>query len=195
MRVFKDPKALEDLKKIDAESRRIRTIVQNLLGFSRASPAAFSTLRLPEVIDASLALVQHELKTRKLALTKDYAENLPAVVGDANQLKQVFINLIMNALHAVDGRAGAAIELKARPGAGGKTVEVEVRDNGAGIAAENLNKIFEPFFTTKPVGKGTGLGLYIVLGIIQHHKGTISADSVPGRGAAFKIVLPAQGGA
>lgn len=184
------PQAVKDLQKIDSESRRIQAIVKNLLGFSRLSPSAFSTVRLPEVIKDTLTLLDHELRRQKAEVVTEFDENVPPILADTNKLKQIFMNLTLNALQAMEGSSSVRLTFKVRIDAEKNALVASVGDNGPGIADENLDKIFEPFFTTKAVGSGTGLGLYVVLGIVDQHKGKITVDSVPGKGTTFNIRLP-----
>mgnify|MGYP001613211556 CR=1 FL=1 len=184
-----------DLKKIDSEAKRIRTIVQDLLGFSRASRNANSSLLLTEVVADTLPLIQHELSHRRAEIITDFEPSPPLVLGDHNQLKQVFINLVVNALQAMEPEKKARIVLRVRSDREAGWAWVEVEDNGPGIPAEIQAKIFEPFFTTKDAGRGTGLGLYVVMGIVERHKGKIEVKSRLGSGAVFRVSIPIGGGA
>jgi len=126
-----------------------------------------------------------------ITLVEEYAPGLPPVEVDVPRIKQVFLNLINNAVYVLkDGGT-----LTVRSSVVGDTVQVEVIDSGPGIAAEHLDRIFEPFFTTKPVVSGTGLGLSVSLGIVQNHGGTIEVKSELGRGSTFIVKLPARPGA
>jgi signal transduction histidine kinase len=121
-------------------------------------------------------------------VVKQYDANLPAVECHLGQLNQVFMNILSNALHAIDGPGTITITTRNHPG----HVELHFADTGRGMQPEVKGKIFEPFFTTKEVGKGTGLGLSITYGIIQKHGGTIAVESSPGAGATFRITLPKE---
>ena len=114
--------------------------------------------------------------------------NLPAILGDANQLEQVLMNLLINAQQAMEGQSGS-VKIATRL-AQGDRIEIQVRDTGPGIPEEIQPKIFEPFFTTKPVGKGTGLGLSVSYGIVKNHKGEIRVESHAAQGTTFTISLP-----
>jgi signal transduction histidine kinase len=125
----------------------------------------------------------------KATIQKEYG-TLPPVVCNIGELKQVFVNLLVNAAHAIAEKGVITIRTAHK----GENVEIQVADTGSGIAPEHLNKIFDPFFTTKPVGKGTGLGLWICMTIIQNHHGTITVDSRVGQGTTFTVTLPVQQG-
>lgn len=180
---------VQDLPQLLAESRegidRVRRIVQDLRDFSRVDRLeTWSLYDLHRGLDSTLAIVWNEIKY-KAEVRKEYG-NLPLVECLPSQINQVFVNMLVNAAQAIE-RHG---EIVVRTGAVGETVWIEISDNGAGIAPENLKRIFDPFFTTKPVGKGTGLGLSISYGIVHKHNGEIGVDTLPGRGTTFRITLP-----
>jgi signal transduction histidine kinase len=135
-------------------------------------------------MDSTLNVVRNELKY-KAEIVKEY-ENIPDIECFPAQLNQVFMNLLMNAAHAIETRGRITI----RTGRDSENVWVEVEDTGMGIKPEALSRIFEPFFTTKPVGKGTGLGLSLAYSIVQKHAGRIEVKSEPGKGSVFRVVLP-----
>jgi signal transduction histidine kinase len=180
----------EDLQVIFNQSRRCRQIIQNLLQFSRQHKAEMAPLDVPALLHATVQLVRYEIQTSGVRFEVDVPDGLPRIRGDAGQLQQVFVNLLTNARHAVEGRAVKEVRLSAAV-VGGK-VEVSVEDTGPGIPAEHLPRLFDPFFTTKPVGKGTGLGLSISYGIVQQHGGTIDVESRPGAGCRFVVRLPTE---
>jgi PAS domain S-box-containing protein len=165
---------------------RIAKIVRSLKNFARLDEAEFQKADLHEGLDSTLTLVHHELKNRAVVL-KDYG-NLPLVYCSPNQLNQVFMNLFINASQAIDGKG----EIRIRTGADEGRVWIQIADNGKGILPEHLPKIFDPGFTTKGTGVGTGLGLSICYNIIQKHKGSITVESEPGKGAEFTITLPVK---
>ena len=166
------------------------TLVGNLLQFSRRSHAQVSTLDVREELDSSLDLIHYHLRSRGVKVVKEFSEDVPHVLADRQQLRQVFLNLITNATDAMP--EGGTLTLRAYQKSSGQDrfVVVEFADTGAGIEAENLTKIFEPFFTTKPEGKGTGLGLAICRRTIDEHRGTIDIESEPGIGTTIRISLP-----
>jgi len=165
--------------------RRIGEIVRSLRNFARLDEAERKPADLHEGIESTLTLVAHLLKNR-ITVRRDFGE-LPAVDCYANQLNQVFLNMLVNAAHAIEGTGEITIRTRV---ADANTVTVEIGDTGSGIAAENLAKIFNPGFTTKGVGVGTGLGLAICYRIVENHHGAIAVDSAVGRGTRFRITLP-----
>jgi two-component system NtrC family sensor kinase len=163
---------------------RVKRIVADLKDFSRVGEAKWQPANIHKCLDSTLNVVANELKY-KATVTKNYG-TLPEIMCMPFQLNQVFMNLLVNAAHAIKEHGTITL----RTGCADKTVWIEVEDNGSGIPAENLKRIFEPFFTTKPVGSGTGLGLSVSYGIVQKHKGKIDVRSEPGNGTTFRVTLP-----
>ena len=184
------PETMPTILKVDAEARRMREIVRSILTFARASTEQAEPIKLSAVIAASLELLNHERRRRDVNIVTEIEASERAVLGDANNLKQVYINLIGNALHALEDQKNRRVVLRLGYDPKRETVISEVEDNGPGIPEEIQDKIFEPFFTTKGEGKGTGLGLYVVNGIIEKHRGSIELESKPGR-TLFRVILPA----
>lgn len=178
------------LSSIEREGLRCKKIVQGLLDFSRRSPQKLELLSLNDVVDAACELSEYQITLDNVKIIKGYAPKLPLIEGDANQLQQVFTNLVINAHHAMP--QGGTLRIITR--AAGDKVQAVVSDTGVGIPPENLKNIFDPFFTTKEVGKGTGLGLSISHGIIDAHGGKIEVDSQVGVGTTFVVTLPVASG-
>ena len=177
----------EYLKIICDETYRCKTIISNLLNFSRQSEPEFIRIDINRVVDDTLSLVQHQSQIKMPNIHLNLSEEPCEVIGDPQQLKQVFMNLIINAFHATEDHGDISISTCQKQ----TVVQVVVKDSGIGIKPEHLDKIFDPFFTTKHTGKGTGLGLAICYGIIDIHNGRIEAQSEgPGKGAAFTVTLP-----
>ncbi|HHT9114294.1 MAG TPA: sensor histidine kinase [Candidatus Wunengus sp. YC65] len=177
----------EYLKIICDETYRCKTIISNLLNFSRQSEPEFIRIDINRVVDDTLSVVQHQSQIKMQNIQLNLSEEPCEVIGDPQQLKQVFMNLIINALHATEDHGDISISTCQKQ----TVVQVIVKDSGIGIKPEYLGKIFDPFFTTKPTGKGTGLGLAICYGIIDVHGGRIEAHSEgPGKGATFTVTLP-----
>lgn len=174
------------IDKIVKQTFRASEIVNSLLNFSRTGAAEFSEVNLNSVVEETLSLVAHPLKTARVSVMKNYSAELPPVMGSPNRLQQVFLNLFMNARDAMP--SGGMMEI--RTAAYNGSVEVEVTDTGVGIPQEQLNRIFDPFYTTKAVGRGTGLGLSVSYGIIKEHAGTIDVRSTPGKGTSFRLEFP-----
>lgn len=167
-------------------AERITRIVTSLRKFARLEAAEVDAVDLHEGLDNTIVLVQHEMKNR-ITIHKDYGE-LPSVTCHANQINQVFMNILVNAAHAIEGNGDIYISTRHDDG----NVIVEIRDTGKGIPPDHLERIFDPGFTTKGTGVGTGLGLSIVYQIIQDHGGTIEVESTVGAGATFRINLPVE---
>ena len=172
------------------QARRAARIVQNLLEFSRPTQTPKKPVDINNILERTLQLQEHSLRRNAVEVTFHPQENLPAVVGDASQLIQVFLNLVINAEQAIrEVRESGHIQIRAA--SSGNKVNVTVQDDGGGIATDSLAKIFDPFYTTKRPGGGTGLGLSICVAILREHGGTIEAQALPAGGSAFTVTLPA----
>lgn len=181
--------ALEkNLKIIEKETKRCKTIIENLLRFARQEQVEFSEVDLAQVMADALAIVDHQLGINNIRVEQDLEQGMPLCRGNANQLQQVLMNLMINAQQAMTG--AGTVRLSARKG-GEDCLELRVSDTGPGISREIQEKIFDPFFTTKPAGQGTGLGLSVTYGIVKEHGGEIRIESGEGEGATFIITLPA----
>jgi two-component system, NtrC family, sensor kinase len=175
------------IEKIVKQTFRASEIVNNLLNFSRTGVGDLADVDLNRVVEETLSLVSHPLKTARIQVVKQLTEGIPPVRGSANKLQQVFLNLFLNARDAMPG--GGMLEVRTSGHNG--SVEIEVLDTGNGIPKEHIHKIFDPFFTTKSIGRGTGLGLSVTYGIIKEHAGKIDVRSTPGRGTSFHVEFPA----
>jgi hypothetical protein len=177
------------------ECRRCQDIVHTLLTFSRPVSSGFSPVSLNSVVEDTLKLLRSHIKQKglKLSMHTDLSPDLPLIYGDEPQIKQVLLNLLINAMDAVDqtGRGEGAITIRTYPEAN-EGVGLVVSDTGCGIPKENLDKLFEPFFTTKPVGKGIGIGLSTCYGIVKEHSGEILAFSEQDKGSRFIVRLPSN---
>jgi signal transduction histidine kinase len=186
-----DAKAREDfadsLREIRRQVDRCREITQNLLDFARKMEPILQEVDINRLLEDMTRLVEKETTKNNIAVVREYAEDLPPVVTDPPRIRQVVLNLLNNARHAIQKDGTIVVGTRS---AGGGGVEFLVRDTGCGIPREHLNKIFDPFFTTKPQGKGTGLGLSICHGIIERLGGRISVASEVGRGTTFVVHLP-----
>ncbi|TNF37379.1 MAG: HAMP domain-containing protein [Deltaproteobacteria bacterium] len=186
------PERLADFRRyvraICEETARVGRIVSDLLAFSRQSSPRRMDGDLNAIVRQTAALVGHKLDLASVRLELKLADDLPPVPCDASQVQQVVINLLMNAAEATP-RDGL-VEVSTRLMQGPERVELVVRDSGVGIPKESLARIFDPFFTTKEEGKGVGLGLAVVYGIVQGHAGSIDVVSAPGSGTTFTVSLP-----
>ena len=167
-------------------SQRIKEIVLGLRTFSRLDEAERKSVDLHEGIDSTLTLLEHHMKDR-IVVEKQYGD-LPMVECYAGQLNQVFMNMLTNAVDAIEGEGTITIGTRVE----NDGVAITFSDTGAGISEEAQSQIFDPFFTTKDIGKGTGLGLSIRYGIVEKHGGKIGVESEAGKGTTFTIVLPTQ---
>jgi signal transduction histidine kinase/DNA-binding response OmpR family regulator len=177
------------LKLIQDESLRIREIVRALLDFSRQRAYAKELVDIREALRDTIALVHRHALLSNVVIEEQHNQAVPPVAIDVPQCKQVFLNLITNALDAMP--TGGTLTI--RTAATDDMITIEFADTGVGIPPANLGRIFEPFFTTKPAVKGTGLGLSVSLGIVQAHGGTIQVASDPGKGSRFTVSLPIKG--
>lgn len=178
----------EDISNLLSESldglQRVTRIVQDLKDFSHVDESERQWANLESGLESTLRVVWNEIKY-KAEVVKEYG-NIPQIECFPSQLNQVFMNLLMNAVHAIEDRGQITIRTGHEQG----TVWIEVEDTGKGIKPEHLGRIFEPFFTTKPVGKGTGLGLSLSYGIVNKHGGRIEVASEIGKGTKFTVYLP-----
>jgi two-component system, NtrC family, sensor kinase len=174
---------------IDKEVQRCEGIVNGLLDFSRPKGKAKGPVNVSALVEDTLFLVKHHERFKRIEVYRELSETLPMVQANAEQLIQVFMALMINAIDAME--QGGALTVRTMPGTVHEDeVLVEIEDTGIGIPRAELSKIFEPFYTTKPQGRGTGLGLSICYGIVAEHGGRIEVDSVPGRGSVFRVFLP-----
>lgn len=181
-----------DIFELIAESKdglsRMKKIIDDLKNFSRIGDVEWQPADLHKGLESTLNIVWHDLKY-KCTVIKNYSADVPEVCCIASQLNQVFMNLLVNAGHAIEEKGTITLTTRLCPN-DNTVVQILISDTGKGIPPENLKRIFDPFFTTKPVGKGTGLGLSIVWGIIAKHRGSIEVDSSVGIGSTFTITLP-----
>ncbi len=189
----RDPKKRRMLDKVVSEAMRAGKIVQNLLAFSRKQKGERRVTDINKVVDLVFDLQAYELSLSGIEVVRRLSPKLPPVLVDPDQMQQVVLNLVTNAVHAVrdSGRRGRIV-VESREHAG--RVRVSIADNGTGIAPENLDRVFLPFFTTKEIGRGTGLGLSICYGLVQEHGGRLTVESRFGEGATFVVDLPAAAG-
>ena len=178
------------LNLMETETRRIGRIVSNLLAFSRQSKMRVKHVDLNRIIEKTLFLNSNLLKINGIKVEKDLGRDLPDIMGSEDQLQQVFMNLVSNAAEAMDSPEEGVLRVETEHSLKNNSVVARVRDTGMGISKENRAALFEPFFTTKKKGKGVGLGLSVVYGIIEDHKGSINVESEVGRGTTFVVELP-----
>jgi two-component system, NtrC family, sensor kinase len=178
---------LQSTSKIAAQVARCKTITQGLLHFSRRVESQPEQLDVNQILEELVTVARSRARVEGMQIVTDLAP-LPPITASASDLQQVFVNLVNNAIDALDGQPSGTVTLRSRFADG--SIYVDVEDDGCGIAPENLSRIFLPFYTTKPVGRGTGLGLAICYGLVQKLGGTIHVESAVGRGTAFRMKLP-----
>ena len=183
-----DEERLEMIDDVVGEASRAKKIISNLLDFARESGSQLEPLDLPELLRETIALASNQIKLSGIKIDFQTSGNLPRVHGDSQQLRQVFLNLILNAIDA--SSKGGRIQVLVLPADEPNYLAVKVIDSGSGIPAHILPSIFDPFFTTKGKGKGTGLGLSVSQGIVAKHGGRIMVSSQEDKGATFTVVLP-----
>jgi signal transduction histidine kinase len=203
------PDALEKVKTIETHATTVGSIVSDLLRFARRSTGERGPVDARRIMERALSIVEHQKMLKDVVVEKVLPDSEAVVLGEEGPLAQVMLNLLVNAVHAMEGKGTLTLAV-ARAAAGDPPppgnaagdaqgvpttvarVRMSVRDTGSGIPAKHLKRIFEPFYTTKPAGQGTGLGLSVSFGIVSRdHGGTIWVDSVEGKGATFTVELPA----
>jgi signal transduction histidine kinase len=189
---------IEDFEELSAEEKlhmlnqaygqveRASFTVRDLLDFTREEVPVLVSVSVNEIVESTLKLVANEISLSQVELELRLEDDLPEVTGNPGNLQQVFLNLMINGIHAMPDGGRLVIATRRDDG----WVRVDVEDTGQGIPPDNLGRIFEPFFTTKEVGKGTGLGLFVSHGIVAKHQGRLTVDSEVGRGTTFSVFLP-----
>ena len=180
----------EGLDIIIHETIRCRKIIQGLLDFSRGREPQMQPSNINEIIEKALSILENEFRLNMIEVKKNLADDIEDIMVDSNQIEQVFVNLLINAVQAMP--EGGAIYINSRSSSQKEMVIVEIKDNGPGVSAAEIDKIFEPFFSSK--SKGTGLGLSVGYGIIHNHRGRLRVESDGGNGATFLVELPFMGG-
>jgi two-component system NtrC family sensor kinase len=184
------PQGLKDVATIEKHGVNCQRIVADLLDFARGQETERQPTDLNPTIEEVVRMVQHQFRRQHCAIELDLDPGLPPVKIDANKMKQVYLNLLMNSQQAIDGRGLIRIKTRHVPDTG--KVHLTFWDNGVGIAPEIIDRIFDPFFSTKKTGEGTGLGLSVSYGIVKDHGGDIQVESEPGQWTRFTIELPAE---
>ena len=180
-----DPEMTEVVRR---ELKRIDSLVTQMLRFAAAKPKAFADIRVHQVLDHSLRLLEHQMSGALITLERRYQAASDVLRADESQLQQAFMNLLLNAVEAVGNNGTLTVATETVTGADGVSrLNISIRDTGQGIAPENLTHLYEPFFTTKK--NGTGLGLSITRRIVEEHRGIIEVQSEPGHGSTFIISL------
>jgi len=181
----------KDLENIVQQTTRCRNIVKGLLDFARQRKPDKKVWDIHVLVDRTLTLIENQARFQNIKINKEFKTDMPMFFLDADQIQQVFMNILINAADAMAGNGGT---LTIKTDLKGEKAEISFTDTGCGMTKEQLSKIFAPFFTTKEIGKGTGLGLAISYGIIQSHSGDIEVESKLGMGSTFRIKLPTEPG-
>ena len=185
---LKDDEKSDMINDIIQETERSQKIVCNLLNFARENEVKLIPLNLNEILEDSIRLVANQVRISKINLIRNFSDNLSPIHGDTQMLQQVFVNLILNAIDALQEKG--VIIISTYKNKDDKYITAEIKDNGPGIPEHIIERIFEPFFTTKSIRKGTGLGLSVSKGILRSIGGYITVKSRPDEGAAFQVILP-----
>ncbi len=182
----------EYLERIITEINRVNLFLVKFLALARPQKPQFALASLPEVLDHVLFLEKKEIERRQIQVVREYELRPPKILIDTHQIQQVFLNLILNAIQAMPqgGVLGLKVDSSQKAGDKPRSTQVEISDNGSGIAPRNLKEIFTPFFTTKP--KGVGLGLSVSQQILKEHQGQLKVRSKLGEGTTFTLILPMQ---
>jgi signal transduction histidine kinase len=179
-----------DLELVLQEAQRTRGVVRRLLDFSRPVENFRAHTDLNKLLGDALVLVQHQARASGIETKLDLDEDLPWITLDPNQIKQVLLNLMNNAIQSMSSGGVLSLTTRQVVREGRAWLTIAIKDTGEGIAPENLERIFEPFFTTRPPGSGTGLGLSVSYGIVSEHGGSIEVESQKGNGSCFTVYLP-----
>jgi len=176
----------EGLNIIIKETQRCKTIIQGLLDFAREQEPERFPVNVNDIVSSALGIVENEFHLRHVRIHKELSQDMMETLLDRNQIEQVVINLLLNALHAVEDKGRVIVRSGINETE--QKIYIEISDNGCGIPPENMDKIFDPFFSTK--ANGTGLGLAVSCGIVRKHKGDIRVTSKPNQGACFIVEFP-----
>jgi len=187
-----DSQVFKDIQIIRKHTDQCKTVVESLLNFARVSEPQMDTIDIHTCIEEILAVLEHQMQKGAIAIAREYDNELPQLTVDAQMMKQVFMNLLMNAIQAMPD--GGQVTIRTIYKAESSQVALIFTDTGVGISTNDHGRIFDPFFTTKGAGRGTGLGLSVSYGIIKQHKGEIEVEGAPGKGTTFTIRLPIGAG-
>jgi CheY-like chemotaxis protein len=188
LRDEKNEKKVKSLKLMVEQTRRASKILTDLMGFARPAMPKAEPTNVNFVIHHVLSMVENQLRLKDIECKREFAQGLPKILADKHQLEQVFLNIVLNAEHAMDG--GGTLTVNTSLGSAKDRVLIKFTDTGKGIPTEDLAHVFEPFFTTKEEGEGTGLGLAMSYGIVTSHGGAMDVESTVGEGTTFTVELP-----
>jgi signal transduction histidine kinase len=180
------PSVKDMVERIETEAQRLSLFTRGLLSFARKEDEASGETDVNQLLREVVCFLKYEIQKRSIAVVEDLDFRLPPITAEENRIKQIFINLIMNAIQAMDG--GGSLLL--RSSLSDRLISLQIADTGTGIARHSLNHIFDPFYTTKKNGTGTGLGLFITKKLVESFSGTISVESSEGEGTCFTLTFP-----
>jgi len=180
--------AIEMIERIHTEALRLSQLTRGLLSFAREEDGVTEETDVNETLREILSFLRYEAQKRSITVSEEFDYRLPGINADANRLKQIFLNIIVNALHAMPDGGSLLVRTSQ---CGDNFVNIRIADTGAGIPKTIINKIFEPFFTTKEPGQGTGLGLFITRNNVHALSGRIEVESEEGQGTCFSLYFPA----
>ena len=186
---FQKAEALNHLSKMESELSRSSKIIRNLLDFARQTEPTLRLVDINQVLEQVSSMLGHQAQLQNIELIEQFGSSLPKVMADFDKLQQVFTNLSLNAIQAMPDGGKLTLHTSVTD----SEIKIDIKDTGCGISKENLDKLFTPFFTTKEKGKGVGLGLAVVHGIIEKHKGSVKVQSEVGKGTTFSIYLGVSG--
>jgi signal transduction histidine kinase len=181
------PQVKEMVERIETEAQRLSLFTRGLLSFARKSDEPVCEVDVNQVLREVICFLKYETQKRCIAVVEDFDFRIPSLYADINRMKQIFINLIMNSIQAME--TGGSLLLRSFP-SDAHAVSVQIADTGSGISPHSLDQIFDPFFTTKKTGQGTGLGLFITKKLVESFSGAISVESREGEGTCFTVTFP-----
>jgi two-component system NtrC family sensor kinase len=182
------PSVKDMVERIETEAQRLSLFTRGLLSFARKEDETSGETDVNQLLREVVCFLKYEIQKRSIAVVEDLDFRLPPVIAEGNRMKQIFINLIMNAIQAMDG--GGSLLLRSSL-FNDRLISLQIADTGTGIARHALSHIFDPFYTTKENGSGTGLGLFITKKLVESFSGTISVESSEGEGTCFTLTFPA----
>lgn len=186
----REPETAQDMERIVHQAKRIAKMAENILEFARKQPLQVRLTDVHHLLDEVLAFISFRLQKRGIVVETQYDPNMPAILVDPDQLEQVFLNIIINAAHAMEQEGHLTVTTAWLDDDETPAVRISFADTGVGIPAEDVPHLFEPYFTTRPPGQGTGLGLYVCQNVVERHGGHIKVKSKVGVGSTFHVHLP-----
>lgn len=188
----KEPEAAQDMERIVRQAKRIAKMAEDILSYTRKEPLETRATDIHHLLDEVVAFISFRLTQEGIEVESDYDTRIPTMLVDPEQLEQVFLNIIINAVHAMKKSGTLTIATRWVEAGQQPSARISFTDTGVGIPPENKSRLFEPYFTTRPPGQGTGLGLHVCQGIVKKHGGHIDVESKVGQGSTFHVFLPVK---